>query len=180
MLNKDMIAVFLHATNLSESEMPNTLYDMLIACDIEGGRETDINRIARQLTEEHRTGLYRSLLLAWLFDIKNFGPNSWGWYKLHAEDSWHLLPICYTELSKSEHYYFVKGCYYSPDNMIQFLENRNDYLQLLEIFTIACKKFTEEYRPYDHLNIPINDQINFVTVIDEKLRLIDKSINLLR
>lgn len=180
MLNKDMIAVFLNTTNLSESEMPKHLHDVLIACDLEGGWDTNINRVASKLSEEHRNGLYRSLLLAWLFDIQNFGPTSWGWYKLHSEDKWHLLPISYYELAIPRESYTIAGCRFSPDNMLQFLTNKIDYLALLEIFRNACKNFTEEYRAYDYPNIPINEQIEFVTSIDEKIRLIDRSVRTLR
>lgn len=180
MLNKDMIVIFLQTTNLSETQMPEHLYDILIACDIEGGWDTDINRIAGKLTEEHRNGLYRSLLLAWLFDIENFGPTSWGWYKLHESDDWHLLPVCYSELVTQQKSYKISGCHFSPDNMIQFLKDKQDYLVLLETCCNACRKFSEEYRPYNYPNIPINEQINFVTTIDDRVRLINTAVALLR
>ncbi len=180
MLNIDMIRIFMEMTHLSEPGMPEHIYDMLIAGDLDRGWESDVSKLLELLTTEQTEDFYKMALLNWLFDIINFGPESWGWYRKSEDDQWRLLPLCYGYTVQVVRQYRIRQLPCSPENILLFLKNGTAYRELLETCKSVCENFINSYKPYQHPEIPINEQVQFVSAIGNKIRYIEEIVTVVR
>lgn len=178
MLNKEMIDIFLTDTKLSQPGNIGKMYDVILPIDIMVGSDTDINNLVQRLTKEQAKDFYDVLCLAWLFDVPPVTNYSWGWLRYSSEDEWTVTPISYSFKEVRQKPYTVRGTTYNPGNMILFLNSKDSYIASIRRVYDECYQFVDKYQVYEHPEVPLYEQLQFIGELRAKLKEMEEALRL--
>lgn len=180
MIEDAMTQIFLETTGLSGYKMPEGIYDIRFPNDMFQNAPAEVNAMAELLNEHQLSHFYRTLIMAYLLDIPSVNGYTWGWFRTDENSGWELIPICYATRNIKSKSYTVKGTSTSPWNMVLFLKEKNSYIELLEIARDKCVEFIQKFRPYNHTDISLVEQLDFISKLDSKIKEMQVSLDLMQ
>lgn len=180
MFEDAMTQIFLSSTGLSDFKMPDKIYDLRFPNDMFQNAPTEVNAFSELLTELQLSHFYRILIMAYLLDTPAVTGYSWGWFRADENSGWELIPICYATTPTRSKAYTVKGTATAPWNMVLFLKDKKIYTELLDVAIDKCKDFVTQYRTYDHEDVSIVEQVDFISKLDNKVKEMQVSLDLMQ